>query len=56
LSMNRLSSVPDSLRTVVSLKDLRLAYNDMPASEEASWEKGARDEPKGSQGSLGLGS
>ena len=57
LSMNRISAVPDSLRTLSSLEKLRLAYNDLPAEEEARWERdadrGFGDERR--QGSLGIG-
>jgi len=56
LSLNRLESVPDSLRTIVALKDLRLSYNDLSAIEEARWEKMAREDNRGDQGSLGIGS
>lgn len=55
LSFNRLESVPDSLRTLGALRDLRLAYNNLSAADEARWEKSAREEGRGEQGSLGIG-
>ena len=53
LSMNRIKEVPDAIRTLVSLNEIRLSYNDMPASTEAHWERRVREEAE--QGSLGIG-
>ncbi len=39
LSINRISVIPENLKMPESLKDLRLSYNELPASEEAMWEK-----------------
>ncbi len=43
LTMNRISRLPGTMRLPDSLRDLRLSYNDLSASEEAMWEKRARN-------------
>ncbi|MCG8454431.1 MAG: leucine-rich repeat domain-containing protein [Spirochaetales bacterium] len=53
LSMNRLAKLPSSLKSMACLKELRVAYNDLPAAEEARWEKDL--DTGGRQGSLGIG-
>ncbi len=38
VAMNRIAELPARLELPQSLKDLRLSYNDLPASDEAMWE------------------